>query len=55
MQMVVAYTGRPVITQGIQVKGNFDFTMYGLRVKGQNVKYIIIAPPCGQVMRFCFN
>lgn len=44
-QMGVAYMGSWVITQGIQGKGNFDFTMYGLRVIGQKVKCAVIATP----------
>ena len=36
--MGVAYMGRCVMTQGIQGKKNFDFTTYGSRVMGQNVK-----------------
>ena len=51
-QMGVAYMGSWVITQGIQGKGNFDFTMCGLRVIGQKVKCAVIATPWGQRMKF---
>ena len=36
--MGVAYMGRCVMTQRIQGKKNFEFTTYGSRVIGQNVK-----------------
>ena len=44
-QIGLTYIGRSVSTQGIQEKWNFDFTMYGYKVIGQNVKCPIIAPP----------
>ena len=44
-QMGGAYKGRCVMTQGIQRKIKFDFTTYGSRVIGQNVKWDVIAPP----------
>ena len=49
-QMGVAYMGRCVMTHGIQGKINFDFTTYGSRVIGENVKWSDIAPPCGGLM-----
>ena len=44
-EMGVAYVGRCVMTQGILGTKNFDFTTYGARVIGQNVKWALIAPP----------
>ena len=49
-QMGVAYLGRCVRTQGIQGKKNFDFPTYGSRVRGQNVKWAVIAPPWGRLI-----
>ena len=39
------FMGRCIMTQGIQGKIFFDFTTYGSRVIGQNVKWAVIAPP----------
>ena len=44
-EMGVAYMESCVMTQGIQGKKDFDFTTYGSRVIGQNVKWAVIAPP----------
>ena len=49
-QMGVAYTGRCVMTQGIQGKNNFNYPTYGSRVISQNVKWAVIAPPWGRLM-----
>ena len=52
--MAVAYMGRCVMTHRIQGKINFDFTTYGSRVIGENVKWSDIAPPWGRLMWIFF-
>ena len=54
-QMGVAYMERCVSTQGIQGEKNFHFPTHGSKVTGQNVKFLVIAPPCGRVTLLFFD
>ena len=47
--MTRVYIGSSAMIQGIQGKTIFDCTTYGSRVKGQNVKWPVIAPPRGKL------